>query len=55
MVPLSLREMTDDKTALWLNPNPAGEEYMRPYSMSFEDESEEMVRTLSCKLKLFIK
>ena len=40
---LSLREDTENKTLLWLNPHPAGSEFLRPYMMSFEKESEDMV------------
>jgi hypothetical protein len=43
MVPLSLREDTPEKQALWLNPQPAGADYMRPYLKSFEPEDENMV------------
>ena len=40
---LSLREDTEDKTLLWLNPHPAGSDLLWPFMMSFEKELEDMV------------
>ena len=40
---LSVREDTKDKNLLWLNPHPAGSDFLRPYMMSFEKETEDMV------------
>ena len=41
---LSLRENNPDRKAMWLNPQPGGADFMRPYLMSFEPETEDMVR-----------
>lgn len=43
MVPLSLTADTPEKEALWVNPKPAGVEFLRPFLMSFEPEDENMV------------
>ena len=40
---LSLREDTEDKTLLWLNPHPAGSDLLQPFMMSFENELGDMV------------
>jgi len=40
---MSLREDNEDNTAVWLNDQPAGALYQRPYMISFEDEDEPMV------------
>ena len=39
---LSLRS-DGDNSSVWTNPKPGGDEYMRPYLMSYETETEEMV------------
>lgn len=43
---LSLREENEDKTAVWLNDQPAGAKYQRPYLLSYEAETPEMVSYL---------
>ena len=40
---MSLRQDNDDKTAVWLNDQPAGALYQRPYMISFEEETPAMV------------
>ena len=41
IVPLSLRQTSDGKV-IWMNPEPAGDTFMRPWLMTFEKENEEM-------------
>ena len=52
MVPLSLRADTPKKEAVWLNTEPAGVEYLRPYLKSFEAEDEDMVIKHFIRLQL---
>jgi hypothetical protein len=42
--PLSRKEISEDKKPIWLNPQPAGADFVRPHLMSFEEETEEMVK-----------
>ena len=44
---LSLREDNPDQTAVWVNINPGGLDFLRPFLQSYEAEEEEMVIRLS--------
>ena len=44
---LSLREDNADQTAVWVNKNPGGLDFLRPFLLSYEREEEEMVIRLS--------
>ena len=52
MCGLTLTAKTPDRESVWRNPKPAGAEHLRPYLISFETETEDMVTVILCLLLL---
>ena len=49
LCPLRVWAENETKDCIWTNPRPGGDEFLRPYLMSYEAESEDMVYyTLTC-------